>query len=172
MAASSLRSVSMSRTCGNIFQDDRFVGEQGSGHGGKGGIFGAADANRAQQRIPPRMTNLSMGDLGDILAGRTVPMRITERELWSPSFRGRGSEAAGYCVPSAMACRTWPFVFLKAAAALERLTPAASITTATGVRFPLASRARRRIRDQRWWPVQECEWRAVRASRSLSRHSP
>ena len=35
----------------NIFQDDWLVGEQGSGHGRQSGILGAADANRAQQRI-------------------------------------------------------------------------------------------------------------------------
>ena len=35
----------------NVFQDDRFVGEQGGGHAGKRGVLGAADANCAQQRL-------------------------------------------------------------------------------------------------------------------------
>ena len=46
-----------------------------------------------------------------------------------------------YLLAIAIAWRTWPFVFFKADAALDRGTPAASITTATGVRLPLASRA-------------------------------
>ena len=36
---------------GNVFQDDRFFGKQGGGHGRKRGILGATDAHRAQQRI-------------------------------------------------------------------------------------------------------------------------
>ena len=35
----------------NIFQNDRLFGEQGGGHGGQGGVLGAADANCPQQRI-------------------------------------------------------------------------------------------------------------------------
>ena len=35
----------------NIFQDYRFIGEQGSGHRRQRGIFGAADADCSQQRI-------------------------------------------------------------------------------------------------------------------------
>ena len=35
----------------NVFEDDRFVGEQSGGHAGEGGVFCAADANRAEQRI-------------------------------------------------------------------------------------------------------------------------
>jgi len=41
-----------------------------------------------------------------------------------------------------MASRTWPLLFFKAADALERVAPAASITTATGVRLPLSFKAR------------------------------
>ena len=36
---------------GNIFQNDRLVGEQSGGHAGKRGVLRAADANRAEQRI-------------------------------------------------------------------------------------------------------------------------
>ncbi len=36
---------------GNVFQHDRLVGEQGGGHGGQGGILGAADAHRPEQGI-------------------------------------------------------------------------------------------------------------------------
>ena len=36
---------------GNVFQDDRLVGEQGRRHGRQRGILRAADAHRAQQRI-------------------------------------------------------------------------------------------------------------------------
>ena len=43
----------------------------------------------------------------------------------------------------AMAWRTWPPDCFKAAAARERLTRPASITNATGVRFPAAARVRR-----------------------------
>ncbi len=35
---------------GNIFQDDGLIGQQGGGHGGQGGVFGAANAHRPQQR--------------------------------------------------------------------------------------------------------------------------
>ena len=35
----------------NIFEDDRLVGEQGGGHAGKRGIFCAADADGAEQRL-------------------------------------------------------------------------------------------------------------------------
>src|SRR5439155_8584073 len=35
----------------NIFQDHRFVGEQGSSHRREGGIFCSTDANRAQERV-------------------------------------------------------------------------------------------------------------------------
>src|SRR5579864_9450094 len=35
----------------DVFEDDRLVSEQGSGHAGKGGIFCAADADRAEQRL-------------------------------------------------------------------------------------------------------------------------
>ena len=36
---------------GNIFEDDRFVGEQGGGHAGECGVFCAADADGAEQRL-------------------------------------------------------------------------------------------------------------------------
>ncbi len=36
---------------GNIFEDDGLVGEQGGGHAGQRGIFRAADADGAQQRL-------------------------------------------------------------------------------------------------------------------------
>jgi hypothetical protein len=48
---------------------------------------------------------------------------------------------AAYLLARAIACRTCPRDFFKAAAAWDGFTPAASITTATGVRFPLALRA-------------------------------
>ena len=35
----------------NVFQNDRLFGEQSRSHGGQRGILGAADANRAEQRI-------------------------------------------------------------------------------------------------------------------------
>jgi hypothetical protein len=35
----------------NVFEDDRFVGEQGSGHAGKRSVFSAADADGAEQRF-------------------------------------------------------------------------------------------------------------------------
>src|ERR1700726_2683522 len=35
----------------NVFEDDRFVGEQGSGHAGKRSVFCAADADGAEQRF-------------------------------------------------------------------------------------------------------------------------
>ncbi len=35
----------------NVFQDHRLIGEQGGGHAGQRGIFGAADADRAEQRL-------------------------------------------------------------------------------------------------------------------------
>ena len=35
----------------DIFEDDRFFGEQSGGHGGQGRVFSAADANRSQQWI-------------------------------------------------------------------------------------------------------------------------
>ncbi len=35
----------------NIFEDDGLIGEQGGGHAGKRGIFCAADAHRAEQRL-------------------------------------------------------------------------------------------------------------------------
>ena len=41
-----------------------------------------------------------------------------------------------------MAWRTWPLDFFRAATAWGRVTPAASITTATGVRLPEAFRVR------------------------------
>ena len=34
---------------GNVFEDDRLIGEQGGGHAGQRGIFCAADADRAEQ---------------------------------------------------------------------------------------------------------------------------
>src|SRR5450755_4070638 len=36
---------------GNVFENDRFIGEQSGSHGGEGGILGATDPNRAHQRI-------------------------------------------------------------------------------------------------------------------------
>jgi hypothetical protein len=36
---------------GDVFQDDWFFGEQSGGHGGQGGVLGAADAHCSQQRI-------------------------------------------------------------------------------------------------------------------------
>ena len=36
---------------GNVFENDRLFGEQGGGHGRQSGVLGAADANRAEQRI-------------------------------------------------------------------------------------------------------------------------
>ena len=35
----------------NVFENDRLIGEQGSGHAGKSGIFRAADADGAEQRL-------------------------------------------------------------------------------------------------------------------------
>src|SRR6266478_5356250 len=35
----------------NVFENDRFVGEQGSGHAGKRSVFSAADADGAEQRF-------------------------------------------------------------------------------------------------------------------------
>ena len=35
----------------NVFEDDGLVGEQGGGHAGKGGIFCAAHAHGAEQRL-------------------------------------------------------------------------------------------------------------------------
>ena len=35
----------------NVFEDDRFVGEQRGGHAGKRGIFRAADAHGSKQRL-------------------------------------------------------------------------------------------------------------------------
>ena len=35
----------------DVFEDDRFVGEEGGGHAGKRGVFRAADADGAEQRI-------------------------------------------------------------------------------------------------------------------------
>src|SRR5260370_42542378 len=35
----------------DVFEDDRFVGEQGSGHAGKRSVFSAADADGAEQRF-------------------------------------------------------------------------------------------------------------------------
>src|SRR5579872_2105812 len=35
----------------NVFENDRLIGEQGGGHAGKGGIFGAAHADSAEQRL-------------------------------------------------------------------------------------------------------------------------
>ena len=35
----------------NVFEDDRLIGEQGRGHAGQRGIFRAADAHRAEQRL-------------------------------------------------------------------------------------------------------------------------
>ena len=35
----------------DIFQNDRFIGEQGSGHGRQSCVLGAADADCSQQRI-------------------------------------------------------------------------------------------------------------------------
>ena len=36
---------------GNVFENDRLFGENGGGHGRQRGVLGAADANRAEQRI-------------------------------------------------------------------------------------------------------------------------
>ncbi len=38
---------------GHVLQDHRLIGEQSRSHGRQRGILGPADANRAQQRIPP-----------------------------------------------------------------------------------------------------------------------
>ncbi len=35
----------------DVFEDDGFLGKQGRGHAGKGSVFRAADADRAEQRI-------------------------------------------------------------------------------------------------------------------------
>ena len=35
----------------NVFEDDGLIGEQGGGHAGERGILGAADADRAEQRL-------------------------------------------------------------------------------------------------------------------------
>src|SRR5271157_412525 len=35
----------------NVFEDDGLIGEQGCGHAGKGSVFGAADADGAEQRL-------------------------------------------------------------------------------------------------------------------------
>jgi hypothetical protein len=34
----------------NVFEDDRFVGEQGGGHAGERGVFRSAYANGAEER--------------------------------------------------------------------------------------------------------------------------
>jgi hypothetical protein len=36
---------------GNVFEDDRLIGEQSGGHAGERGILSAADADRAQQGL-------------------------------------------------------------------------------------------------------------------------
>jgi hypothetical protein len=35
----------------NVFEDDGLVSEQGCGHAGKRGVFSAADANGAKERL-------------------------------------------------------------------------------------------------------------------------
>jgi hypothetical protein len=35
----------------NVLEDDRFVSQQSGSHAGKGGIFGAADTDGAEQRL-------------------------------------------------------------------------------------------------------------------------
>jgi len=35
----------------NVFENDGFVGEQGRGHAGERGVFRAADADGAEQRL-------------------------------------------------------------------------------------------------------------------------
>ena len=60
------------------------------------------------------------------------------------SFAGRQSGRGlrhMLILPVAMAWRTWPLAFFRAAWAWGRVTPAASITRATGVRLPEAFRA-------------------------------
>ena len=51
MAARSLRVVSMSRTCGNVFENHRFVGEQSRRHARECGVLRATDSDRAEQRV-------------------------------------------------------------------------------------------------------------------------
>jgi len=51
MAASSLRVVSISRTCGIFFDDHRLVGEQSRSHARERGILRSTDADGAKQRV-------------------------------------------------------------------------------------------------------------------------
>ena len=48
---------------GDVFQDDRLIGEQRRRHGGQRGVLRAADANGPSSGLPPRITNLSISKL-------------------------------------------------------------------------------------------------------------
>src|SRR5580658_3245385 len=64
---------------------------------------------------------------------------------------GGGARATRAYFADAMASRTWPFAFFRAAWAWGRVAPAASITRATGVLLPEAFRAW--VADSRVAPV-------------------
>ena len=64
-----------------------------------------------------------------------------QKFLTGLSARFGMTRIANYDFANAMASRTWPFDFFRAAWAWGRVAPAASITRATGVLLPEAFRA-------------------------------
>ena len=96
---------------GNVFQDDGLFGEQGGGHGGQRGVFCAADANRAEQRIAA--ANYELVHVLIILRGiesrtyncqrkaivghRRVAPRIRAPRRWRRAAAAKLAEWLAYC---------------------------------------------------------------------------
>ena len=170
----------------NVFEDDGLVGEQGGGHAGERGVFRAADADGAEQRLSAADYELVHGC---ILAGVVEFGRLIGRALDlgaihhrghgghrgkahqpSEGRRGHGGESSlGLCLRRWLGGRG-----LLISSGRRRLGSglrlAASITTATGVRFAAGfQRCGWRCRDRLRWLVRRCGWRAGSAFRSSSR---
>ena len=93
-------------------------------------------------RKRPRSFEMKLANMGsfDYVVVRSADDNSAQDD-WEITVNAR-AQPRDYCWAISIAWRTWPFVFFNAAAACDFVTRAASITTATGVRLPLALSAR------------------------------
>src|SRR5438045_4067269 len=69
----------------DVFEDDWLVGQQGGGHAGKGGIFRAADADGAEQRLSAADDELIHRVLSDCKRDGSAE-RLTGKARWDRDY--------------------------------------------------------------------------------------